>query len=97
MAASDLTGGFNNYYIVMVEHPQRQEQPPYQAECEDIIEALQLNFDEGNLLKSIWRTAAARMDNGKKDHKELYDAEKQVHYSNRILRRAKRKANASVK
>lgn len=35
-----LTGGRNNYYLVQVKHPQREEQPAYQAECEDIIQAL---------------------------------------------------------
>lgn len=81
-----LTGGRNNYYLVQVKHPQREEQPAYQAECEDIIQALGLTFDEGCAFKAIWRTANARKGNGKPDQKALYDAEKLVHYANRILR-----------
>lgn len=93
MADNVLTGGFSNYYLVNVENPQRAEQPPYQAECEDIIEALGLNFDEGNIIKEIWRSANARKNNGKPNHKALYGAEKLVHYSNRIHRRLKREIN----
>lgn len=85
-----LTGGFVNYYLVQVEHPQRVEQPPYQAECEDIIQALNLDFNEGCIFKAIWRSAAARMGNPKPDHKMLYDAEKIVHYATRNLNRVKR-------
>lgn len=85
---STLTGGKTNYYLVKVDNPQRDEQEPYQAECEDIIEALELNFDEANIFKEIWRTANARKGNGKEGHKALYGAEKIHHYAGRILRRA---------
>lgn len=85
---NELTGGLNNYYVVPIENPQREEQDPYNAECEDIIQALGMTFDEGCAFKAIWRSAAARLGNGKKDHKALYDAEKLVHYSGRILRKA---------
>lgn len=80
-----LTGGLVNYYLVKVEHPQR-DVPPYQAECEDIIQALGLDFNEGCLFKALWRSANARKDNGKPDHKAEYDAEKMVHYATRILK-----------
>ena len=85
-----LTGGLTSYYLAQVAHPQRQSQPPYVAECEDIIEALELNFDEANIFKSIWRTANARKGNGKPDQKALYDAQKIKHYAARILRRLER-------
>lgn len=84
------TGGFNNYYLVMVDHPQRTEQPPYQAECEDIAEALELNPDEFNIFKEIWRSANARKGNNKPNHTPLYGAEKILHYAQRIHRRASR-------
>ena len=85
-----LTGGKVNYYLVYVAHPQREEQPAYQAECEDIIEALQLNPDEANIFKEIWRGANARLHNGKPGHTALYGAQKIVHYAGRILRRISR-------
>lgn len=91
-ATNTLTGGKVNYYLVQVDHPQRTEQPAYQAECEDIIEALELSFDEANIFKEIWRTANARKNNGKPGHSALYGAEKIRHYAERILRRTKREA-----
>lgn len=87
--APTLTGGKVNYYLVQVEHPQREEQPPYQAECEDIIHALGMTFDEGCLFKALWRSVNARKGNGKPGNLPVYDAEKMVHYANRILKAAK--------
>lgn len=91
---AELTGGFTNYYLAEIKHPQREEQPPYQAECEDIIRALNMNFDEGCEFKAIWRTAAARLGNGKPEQKALYDAEKRVHYANASLRQEQQKAKS---
>ena len=90
MAENKLTGGLTNYYLVQVDHPQRKEQPAYQAECEDIAEALQLTPNEFCEFKAIWRTAAARMGNGKPDQKAMYDAEKRVHYATRDLLKYRR-------
>lgn len=83
-----LSGGLNNYYVVTIKNPQRKEQEPYQAECEDIIQALGMTFDEGCAFKALWRNAAARMGNGKPGNETLYDCEKLVHYSNRLLAKA---------
>jgi hypothetical protein len=95
MSQSKLTGGRVNYYLVPISYPQREDQPPYQAECEDIIDALDLTPDEANIFKAIWRSARARQGTGKPDHKAVYDAEKMVHYANRRLRRLQREtANA---
>ena len=87
-----LTGGKVNYYLAQVDHPQRHG-PAYQAECEDIIEALELNFDEANIFKEIWRSANARKHNGKPGHSALYGAEKIYHYAGRILSRLQRQAS----
>ena len=92
----ELTGGLVNYYLVKVEHPQRAEQLPYQAECEDIIRALNMTFDEGCEFKAIWRTAAARMDNGKPGQKAVYDAEKRVHYAQASLRQLRQKQTVAA-
>lgn len=90
---SELTGGLTNYYLVTVQHPQREDQPPYQAECEDIAEALQLTPNEFCEFKAIWRTAAARLGNGKPGQKALYDAQKRVHYATRDLKKLERELN----
>lgn len=81
-----LTGGRVNYYLAPVSHPQREDQPAYVAECEDIIEALDMDFNEACEFKAIWRTAAARLGNGKPGQKALYDAEKRLHYAGRSVR-----------
>lgn len=87
-AETELKGGKVNYYLVRVEHPQRDDQEPYTAECEDIGAALELTPDEMNVFKEIWRSANARKGNGKPGHKLLYGAEKIAHYAGRILRAA---------
>lgn len=81
-----LKGGRTNYYLVKIDHPQREDQPPYRAECEDLIEGLKLTFNEANVFKEIWRSANARLDNGKPDHNAAYGAEKILHYAQRIKR-----------
>ena len=83
-------GGKTNYYLVKIDHPQREDQPPYQAECEDIIEALELNFDEANIFKEIWRTANARKGNAKQGQNSLRAAQKILHYAGRIINRVLR-------
>lgn len=88
-----LTGNRVNYYLAKVNNPQREDQPGYIAECEDIIQALGMTFDEGCLFKALWRTAAGRLGNGKPGQKVIYDAEKMVHYSGRILLKVKREEN----
>lgn len=88
--AGELTGSLVSYYLAPVLHPQRKEQAPYQAECEDIIQALNMTFDEGCEFKAIWRTAAARLGNGKPNQKALYDAEKRLHYAGRDVAKYRR-------
>ena len=48
---NQLTGGRVSYYLADVAHPQREDQPAYRAECEDIIETLEMTPDEALLLK----------------------------------------------
>lgn len=79
------TGGQVNYYLVEVKHPRRANQPAYQAECEDIISALGMTFDEGCAFKAIWRSAAARNSGSKKKgHDPIYDAQKVQHYGRQM-------------
>lgn len=85
MSGNALTGGLSNYYLAPVEFPQRKSQVPYVAECEDITQALKMTPDEFCEFKAIWRTAAARLGNGKPGTKAVYDAEKRVHYAGRSL------------
>ncbi|MCK4821873.1 hypothetical protein KA005_39270, partial [bacterium] len=57
------TGGSSSYYLTHVANPTTLPEP-YDAECNDIIEALDMTFAEGNAFKGIWRSCAARQ--GKK-------------------------------
>ena len=48
-----------------------------------------MTFAEGNVFKAIWRTAAARQGKEKKGNNSVYDAEKMVFFSERILAASK--------
>ena len=76
-ATEEYTGSSSNYYKVYVKHPTTLPEP-YEAECADIIEALKLDFAEGNVLKALWRRAVARNSGIKKKGYDdgKYDAEK---------------------
>lgn len=80
----ELTGGSSDYYRVLVERP-TSGGPAYMAECNDCIEALDLNFAEGNVFKAIWRMAAARQANGKAGTTAKYDSEKVVFFGERLV------------
>lgn len=85
MTDAVATGRRVSYYLAPVLFPQREDQPAYVAECEDIGQALAMTPDEFNEFKAIWRTAAARLGNEKPGHRAVYDAEKRVHYAERSL------------
>lgn len=83
----ELTGGSSGYYKIKVASPTTASEP-YTAECNDIIEALEMTFAEGNCFKALWRLAAARLGNGKPGTTARYDSEKIVFFGHRILDRA---------
>lgn len=88
----EYTGGSVSYYTVAILHPTTPERSPYTAECNDIIEALGMNYAEGNAFKAIWRMCAARKGLGKKGYDDgLYDAEKVAFFGNRMIHQAKYK------
>ena len=78
-------GSNGSYYEVdCVSHKDGRE---YVAECQDIIDALQMTFNEGNTFKSLWRLAAARIGKVKgAGGQELYDAQKVEFYGKRVLK-----------
>jgi hypothetical protein len=89
--------GFNvNYYSVPINNPKRPERAPYIFEVEDLIQALNLGFHEGTILKSLVRSATEReLGLAKKGGDAIRDAEKMVHSSQEHLRALKlRKSNA---
>ena len=84
---SENSGGSVSYYVTHVECPQHLE--PYTAECGDIIDALEMNAQELNIFKEIWRTAAARQGKQKKGNSLIRGAEKIKFYADRNLQRIK--------
>jgi len=95
-AAPEKSGGSVNYYQVSITQPTTEGRPAYIAECNDIIEALGMDFAEGNQFKAIWRSCAERTLGKKKAGGDsVYDAEKSVFFSARTLikRKAERACN----
>jgi hypothetical protein len=81
----EYTGGSVSYYRVHIAKPTTIKEP-YDAECNDIIEALRMNYAEGNAFKAIWRRCAARQGKAKAGYKDgLYDAEKVVFFGGRMV------------
>lgn len=82
---AENSGGNVSYYLCPVTNP-NQAAEPYVAECGDIIEALNMDFNEATAFKSIWRKAAERTLGKKKAGNEARrDAEKVVFYGKRML------------
>lgn len=92
VASSTYTGGSSDYYQVLITKTTTPGRPEYIAECNDIIEALGMNFAEGNAFKAIWRRAAQRTlglrKAGAKDD-GLYDAEKVEFFGARLVAQSK--------
>lgn len=83
----EYTGGSVSYYAVDINRPLDEKADPYKAECQDIIDALGMDFNEGCAFKAIWRRAAARnLGMRKKGYDEgLYDAQKVEFYGARMV------------
>jgi len=83
---NEYSGGKTSYYQVDVISPVDERSDPYTAECQDIIEALGMDFNEGNAFKALWRRAAARLGKSKRGYTDgLYDAEKVEFYGRRLV------------
>lgn len=83
---NEYTGGSVSYYTVSVTHPINEQADPYDAECIDIIDALQMTPNEANAFKALWRRAAARLGKSKRGYVDgLYDAEKVEFYGRRLV------------
>jgi len=81
------TGGSNSYYMTYVEEPTTLEEP-YYAECNDLIEALDMTPAEANIFKAIWRIAAYRQGLHDKTS-PVYDAQKIQFFAERVMVRAR--------
>lgn len=89
---AEYSGGSSDYYQVEITKTTTEGRPKYIAECNDIIEALGMNFAEGNAFKALWRRAAQRTlgkrKAGAKDD-GLYDAQKVEFFGARLVAQSK--------
>lgn len=86
------TGGSSDYYKVTINKTTTPYALPYTAECNDIIEALGMNFAEGNAFKALWRRAAQRtlgLTKAGAKADGLYDAEKVEFFGKRLVEQSK--------
>lgn len=84
------TGKSSEYYVIDITNPTTEGRVPYTAECNDIIEALDMNFAEGNAFKAVWRKAAARtLGLRKQGLTSLYDSEKVEFFGARLVSQEK--------
>lgn len=81
-----------HYYLVEVPNPAMPGLPPYVAECQDVIAALELTFAEGEALKALWRAARLRQGFGKPGASLDYDFDKVAHYGVRCALEHKQKS-----
>ena len=82
--SNESSGGDNDYWLVDIQKPKRLS--PCKVECEDVIQALNMTFGEGEAFKAIWRNCAARKGNGKPGDTAKRNAEKVIHYGHYMLR-----------
>lgn len=90
----EYSGSNANYYKVDIKSPATEGVKPYTAECNDIIEALGMNYAEGNAFKAIWRRAAQfTLGLAKAGAKEdgLYDAQKVEFFGKRLVVQSERR------
>ena len=88
MATQEHTGLTVSYYDVVIlepTNPEHAKETPVIVSCNDIIEALNMNYACANVFKAVWRICAAKMGKMKKGNNTKYDAEKAVFFSERLL------------
>ncbi|MCD1628452.1 hypothetical protein K7I15_00890 [Marinobacter shengliensis] len=79
----ESSGGDNDYWLLHIPNPKRLE--PYTVECEDIIEAMEMTFQEGEAFKALFRKCKIRMGDGKPGDSELRCSEKVAHFGQRMV------------
>ena len=75
--SEEHTGGSSSYYDIKLGGST--------IRCLDVIEALDMSYNEGNILKAVWRIAAAKQGKTKKGNNMHYDAEKIVFFGERLV------------
>lgn len=78
----ESSGGDNDYWVLHIDKPKRL--PAYSVECEDVIEHLQMTFQEGEAFKALWRNGQLRLGNGKPGDSHYRNAQKVRHFGQRM-------------
>ena len=92
------SGGNVNYYCVPIDRPKRPERAPYVFEVEDLVQALNMTFHEGTVLKSLVRSCVEReLGMRKVGGDYIRDAEKMAHSSQETLRIRRIRAEKGLK
>lgn len=95
-ALPELTGGAVSYYSTAIPRELVDEYESHVViDAESVINSLQLNWSEANIMKELFRTANGRKGKGKKNHTELYGAEKIQYYGTKNLANIKREKTLS--
>lgn len=79
------SGGSCDYYKTDIHHPWDEDKDPYEAECGEIAEALEMTTFESNIFKEVWRKAAERQGKLKAGNSQLRSAEKIKFFGDRML------------
>jgi hypothetical protein len=88
MSEAEHTGNSVSYYDITITqwtNPEHQQSRPVTVSCNDVIEALEMNYAQANVLKAQWRIAAAKQGKLKKGNNTIYDSEKSCFFSDRVL------------
>jgi len=79
------SGGSCEYYRVNISHTV-DDRPEYTAECAEITQALELEREEANMFKEIWRMARARQGVTKKGNTRIRGLQKIQWYVNWLIK-----------
>lgn len=82
---SGLSVDYYDLTITEFTHDRHKHQGPVSFCLNDLIEALNLNYAQGNIFKAQWRIAMDKLGKCKAGNNTIYDAEKSFFFSGRTL------------
>lgn len=85
--AGESSGGSCDYYKIIVYNVAMDITQT--VECKDVMSALQLNHEEMNIFKEVWRSAASRLGKKKAGHTQLRGAEKVKFFADENIARVR--------
>lgn len=88
---TEHTGGSSSYYDIevnalLLDGYKRTKVVKVRISCNDVIQALKMNFAQGNIFKAVWRICASKLGRKKRGNNTTYDAEKIVFFGNDLIK-----------